>query len=302
MALLFIIYLTNMHKMLYNSYDYTFGGEAMPVAAIITNIKKDPNGLYTKKVAQILSGKYDIIFDSDYTDETICKMYEECDVAVVLGGDGTLLSAADMASLYNVPLLGINLGHLGFMADVEEKNIELSLKSFLDGEYKIDHRFMIDAFIEKKDGSKLTLTALNDVVVTRASYQRMVAFDIKVNGDNLATYQGDGLVVATPTGSTAYSMSAGGPVIDPSLEVCVITPVCPHTMSSKPVIVPGDAEIQIDFKSTFDDKAMLTADGKEGIRLCEGDVIKIKGSKRKLGLIRLLNRSFYDILNLKLQG
>ena len=274
----------------------------MPTAAIITNRKKDPNGLYTKKVADILKRKYTVLFDSDYSEDNIYKMFKESDVAVVLGGDGTLLSASDMASSFDVPLLGINLGHLGFMADVEEKNIEASLNTFLDGGYKIDRRFMIDAFIEKKDGSRLTISALNDIVVTRASYQRMVAFDIKVNGDNLATYQGDGLVVATPTGSTAYSMSAGGPVVDPSLEVCIITPVCPHTMSSKPVIVPGQAEIQIDFKSTFDDKAMLTADGKEGIGLCEGDVIKIKGSERKLGLIRLLNRSFYDILNLKLQG
>ncbi|MBQ6895169.1 MAG: NAD(+)/NADH kinase [Clostridia bacterium] len=274
----------------------------MPTAAIITNRKKDPDGLYTKKVADILKRKYTVLFDSDYSEDNIYKMFKESDVAVVLGGDGTLLSASDMASSFDVPLLGINLGHLGFMADVEEKNIEESLNTFLDGGYKIDRRFMIDAFIEKKDGSRLTISALNDIVVTRASYQRMVAFDIKVNGDNLATYQGDGLVVATPTGSTAYSMSAGGPVVDPSLEVCIITPVCPHTMSSKPVIVPGQAEIQIDFKSTFDDKAMLTADGKEGIGLCEGDVIKIKGSERKLGLIRLLNRSFYDILNLKLQG
>lgn len=288
--------------MLYNSYDYTFGGESVPTAAIITNRKKDPNGLYTKKVADILKRKYTVLFDSDYSEDDVYKMYEESDVAVVLGGDGTLLSASDKASSFDVPLLGINLGHLGFMADVEEKNIEASLDTFLDGGYKIDRRFMIDALIEKKDGSRLTISALNDIVVTRASYQRMVAFDIKVNGDNLATYQGDGLVVATPTGSTAYSMSAGGPVVDPSLEVCIITPVCPHTMSSKPVIVPGQAEIRIDFKSTFDDKAMLTADGKEGIGLCEGDVIKIKGSERKLGLIRLLNRSFYDILNLKLQG
>lgn len=279
-----------------------FGGEAVPTAAIITNPKKDTDGRYTKKVAAILEEKYSILYDKDFSSETIHKMYEEADVIIVLGGDGTLLSAADSASSFGVPMLGINLGHLGFMADVEENNIEASLKAFLKGEYTIDHRFMIDARIDKKDGSALRLSALNDIVVTRASYQRMVAFDIKVNGDHLATYQGDGLVVATPTGSTAYSMSAGGPVVDPSLDVCIITPVCPHTISSKPVIVPGSAEIQIDFKSTFDDKAMLTADGKEGIRLCEGDVIKINASDKTLGLIRLLNRSFYDILHHKLQG
>lgn len=274
----------------------------MPTAAIITNPKKDADGIYTKRVAAILKEKYDILYDKDFKKEDIHTMYEKADVIIVLGGDGTLLSAADSASSFGVPMLGINLGHLGFMADVEENSIEASLKAFLKGEYTTDRRFMIDATVNKKDGSVIKLSALNDIVVTRASYQRMVAFDIKVNGDHLATYQGDGLVVATPTGSTAYSMSAGGPVVDPSLDVCIITPVCPHTISSKPVIVPGNAEIRIDFKSTFDDKAMLTADGKEGIRLCEGDVIKINASSKTLGLIRLKSRSFYDILHHKLQG
>lgn len=274
----------------------------MPTAAIITNPKKDADGIYTKRVAAILKEKYDILYDKDYKKENIHTMYEESDVIIVLGGDGTLLSAADMASQYDVPMLGINLGHLGFMADVEEASIEASLEAFLKGEYTTDRRFMIDATVNKKDGSVIKLSALNDIVVTRASYQRMVAFDIMVNGHHLATYQGDGIVVATPTGSTAYSMSAGGPVVDPSLDVCIITPVCPHSIGSKPVIVPGSAEIQIDFKSTFDDKAMLTADGKDGIRLCEGDVIKINASQKTLGLIRLFNRSFYDLLHHKLQG
>ena len=274
----------------------------MPTAAIITNPKKDADGIYTKRVAAILKEKYDILYDKDFKKEDIHTMYEKADVIIVLGGDGTLLSAADSASSFGVPMLGINLGHLGFMADVEENSIEASLKAFLKGEYTTDRRFMIDATVNKKDGSVIKLSALNDIVVTRASYPRMVAFDIKVNGDHLATYQGDGLVVATPTGSTAYSMSAGGPVVDPSLDVCIITPVCPHTISSKPVIVPGNTEIQIDFKSTFDDKAMLTADGKEGIKLCEGDVIKINASGKTLGLIRLKSRSFYDILHHKLQG
>lgn len=273
----------------------------MSTIAVITNPKKDPQGTYTKKVAGILGRKHDVIFDKDFANSTDC-MYEKADVIVVLGGDGTLLSASEDAANHNVPVLGINLGHLGFMADVEIDTIDSALEEFLNDNYKIDYRFMTDAVIEKKDGSKQKITALNDIVVTRASYQRMVAFDIKVNGDPLATYQGDGIVVATPTGSTAYSMSAGGPLVDPGLEVCIITPVCPHTMSSKPVIVPGNYEIEIEFKSTFDDKAMLTADGKEGIGLSEGDIIKIKGSEKKLGLIRLADRSFYEILNRKLQG
>lgn len=273
----------------------------MPTAAIVTNIHKDPERVITKKVAQILQQKYEIIYDKDYSENSIHAMYQNADVIVVLGGDGTLLASARYASLYATPILGINLGNLGFMADVELTNLEKALDAFMQGEYTIDNRFMIDATIKKSTGANETISALNDVVVTRASYQRMVAFDVSVNGDHLASYQGDGLVVSTPTGSTAYSMSAGGPIVDPLLDVCVITPVCPHTMSSKPVIVPGNAKIEIKFKSTFDDMAMVTADSQAGIRLNEGDIITIKGSEKTTGLIKLCNKSFYDILNRKLQ-
>lgn len=272
----------------------------MPVAAIITNKTKDARFEITAMVADILSAKYDVIFDTDYDD--MQKLSKGADVLVVLGGDGTILGAAREASVSGVPILGINLGNLGFMADVELENLEEALNAFLRGEFEIESRFMIDACLEKTSGENVMLTALNDIVVTRASYQRMVDIDVRVDGDDLAHYQGDGLVVSTPTGSTAYSMSAGGPIVDPGLDVCIITPVCPHTMSSKPVIVPGDAEIEIKFKSTFNDKAMLTADGQAGIGLNEGDVIKIKGSEKTTRLIKLSKHSFYELVNIKLQG
>lgn len=273
----------------------------MPIAAIVTNKTKDNDGKITQKVAAILQKKYDILYDSDFDKYNIHKMYEKADVIVTLGGDGTLLSTAKYASEYDIPILGINLGNLGFMTDVELENADEALEKFLQNNYKTEKRFMIDAIVTRSNGQKETLCALNDVVVTRASYQRMVAFDVFVNSDHLATYQGDGLVVATPTGSTAYSMSAGGPVVDPGLDVCIITPVCPHTMSSKPVIVPGNATIDIVFKSTFDDMAMVTADGQSGITLGEGDVITIKGSDKTAGIIKTSNISFCEILNRKLQ-
>ncbi len=272
----------------------------MPTAAIITNKTKDADGRITARVSDILKNKYDIIFDRDY--DNLHSLLKSADVLVVLGGDGTLLGAARAAAVCEVPILGINLGNLGFMADVELANLDRALNAFMQGEFRIENRFMIDASILKSTGETVKLSALNDIVVTRASYQRMVAFDVLVNGDDLAHYQGDGIVVSTPTGSTAYSMSAGGPIVDPSLDVCVITPVCPHTMASKPVIVPGSAEIEIKFKSTFDDMAMLTADGQAGITLSEGDIIRIKGSEQTTKLIKLKEHSFYELVNLKLQG
>lgn len=272
----------------------------MPTAAIVTNKTKDKDGKITQKIASVLQEKYDVLYDGDFDNDNIHKMYERADVIVTLGGDGTLLGTAKYASAYNIPILGINLGNLGFMTDVEAENAREALEKFLKNDYKIEKRFMVDALVTRQNGQKEMLCALNDIVVTRASYQRMVAFDVFVNGDHLATYQGDGLVVATPTGSTAYSMSAGGPVVDPGLDVCIITPVCPHTMSSKPVIVPGIATIDIVFKSTFDDMAMVTADGQSGITLGEGDIITIKGSDKTTGIIKTSNISFCEILNRKL--
>lgn len=274
----------------------------MQSVAIITNFKKDIDGKVTKRCEEILKKKFNVLFcdgkDEKETDEILKKVVG----AVIIGGDGTILSSAHLGAKNKVPLLGVNMGHMGFLADVELSELENALDAFVKGNYAIEERFMLSATLVKSDGSKKSLTALNDLVISRASYTRMVALDVWVDNHFVASYVGDGVVVATPTGSTAYSLSAGGPVVDTSLCVSIITPVCPHTMNSKPLIVPGDAKICIKFKNTFDDVSMLTSDGQRALETSDGDVILIEGSPLKARLIKVSDRCFYEILQKKLQS
>lgn len=273
----------------------------MQTVAIITNRKKDSGGGVTALCADILSSKYNLAFCDGTNDEETKNTLSGCIAAIVIGGDGTILLAANAAASCGVPVLGINMGNVGFLADVELAELEGALRAFADGKYNIEERFMLCASVAGKD-SLPPLTALNDLVISRASYTRMVALDVLVDGHFLASYVGDGVVVATPTGSTAYSLSAGGPVVDPSLDACIITPVCPHTLSSKPIIVPGSAEITIRFHAAFDDISMLTSDGQHSIKISDSDEIVIKASPLKTKLIKVSGRCFYEIFNKKLQG
>ncbi len=274
----------------------------MSVAAVITNRNKDSAGAVTAKVSSVLKNKYDIISIDGTDDVRTEDAIGKANVAIVLGGDGTILGVSRFAARHGVPIIGINLGTLGFLADVELAEIDGALNKFMNGEYRIDERFMLEAHVKCESGGGESFTALNDIVISRASYRRMVALDVEVDGHFLASYDGDGVVVATPTGSTAYSMSAGGPVVEPSLGVCVITPICCHTMSSRPMIVPGGSKINIKFRGTFDDMSMLTADGQRGFKLSDGDEITVSASDKTLKLIKISDMGFYELLGKKLHG
>ena len=272
----------------------------MDKIAIITNKLKDCDGKLTNFCVEILKSQFDIsLVDGRAYDETLTAVSGAV-AAIVIGGDGTILSASLAAAQCNTPVLGINLGHLGFLADVELSELKNALEAFCRGEYKVEQRFMLEAVLRAKDGTETVLPALNDIVISRASYTRMIALDVLVDGHFLASYVGDGLVISTPTGSTAYSLSAGGPVVDPALDVSVITPVCPHTLNSKPVIISGDACITVNFHGTFDDVSMLTTDGQRGIQISEGDTVSVRASKLKTRLIKISDRSFYEILHKKI--
>ncbi len=282
------------------AHNFVKRGFLMDRIAIITNKLKDSDGKITKICVGILESEFDIsLVDGRGFDETL-NAVSGAAAAIVIGGDGTILSASLAAARCNVPILGINLGHLGFLADVELSELKDALRAFCRGEYKIEQRFMLEAVLRAKDGTETVLPALNDIVISRASYTRMIALDVLVDGHFLASYVGDGVVVSTPTGSTAYSLSAGGPVVDPALNVSIITPVCPHTLNSKPVIISGDASITINFHETFDDVSMLTTDGQTGIRISEGDTVTVRASRLKTQLIKISDRCFYEILHKKL--
>ena len=224
----------------------------------------------------------------------------DIDVAIVLGGDGTMLANARRCSMVSIPMLGINLGRLGFMTEADEDGMETVLNKLVQGDYTVEQRMMIEACIINSDGKSDAMQALNDIVISRASVSRLVDISISVDGDILGCYRGDGAIIATPTGSTAYSLSAGGPIVAPLLEAMIVTPICPHTTSARSIITPADKIITISLGKEQNLDAMLTIDGQEGVMLKHDDIVEIKKSAYSTRLVKLSGRSFYDVLRQKL--
>lgn len=261
---------------------------------VITNPDKDIGDIYTNKIKSFLNGKCTMVLTDSYSD--LREALLGADAAIVLGGDGTILRCAGEAAKTSTPILGINLGNLGFLADVETADIETALDKLLNGNYIVEERFMLDAEIIREARTVEKVSALNDIVVSRSSFKRIVATDIYVDDCFAAHYDGDGIIVATPTGSTGYSLSAGGPIVDSSVFASIITPICPHTAFSTPMVVPGTKIIKIKFKDSFSQCSMLTVDGQQGYDLEPEDTVVIKASDKKTGLIKFDNSNFYEML------
>ena len=261
---------------------------------IVTNTSKDVDLKYTKYICEFLKNKCLITQIID-----VAKLegaLSGADALIVLGGDGTILSCARQASVFNVPIMGINLGTLGFLAEVEVGEIDAALNKLLNGDYVVEERFMLDASIIRSGNSVAEVSALNDIVVSRSSYRRIISVDVYIDDSFAGHYDGDGLIVSTPTGSTGYNLSAGGPIADSSLFVSIITPICPHSSFSRPIVVPGTKTVKICLRDNFSQCSMLTTDGQSGMDLEADDVVVIKASERKTGLIRVTDMDFYDKL------
>lgn len=220
-------------------------------------------------------------------------------LVIVLGGDGTLLSAARVVAGRNIPLFAINLGHLGFLTSISSADLFPELERALRGEHRIGHRRMVDCELVRSDRVIANYSALNDVVITKSELARMIDLDTHVDNHFVAAYKADGLIIATPTGSTAYSLSAGGPVIFPSVAAFCITPICPHMLTNRPVIVPDTSVIQI--LSHSEDGTFLTIDGQVGEPLEKGDRIVCRSSPNSIQLIRPPKMLFFDVLREKLK-
>ena len=199
-----------------------------------------------------------------------------------------------------MPVLGINLGKVGYLAEIEPEKIEDSLQRFLDGKYKIEERFMIKAEINHNGSVIKKYNALNDIVVCSSWFKKLVSMDLYVDDSFVASYDADGIIVATPTGSTAYSLSAGGPITDSGMELMIVTPICAHTLSSRPVIVPKDKKITIEVKKNKNRKSALIVDGQDTAELEAGDKLEISASYMKAKFIRINGMNFYEILRKKL--
>jgi len=221
------------------------------------------------------------------------------DLIVVLGGDGTLLSMARMVGDPSVPILGVNLGGLGFLTATTLEELFPALDAVFAGEIVLDDRMMLAARV-MRGGERLTqYVALNDVVITKSAMSRIINLSVSVEGQYATAYRADGLIIATPTGSTAYSLSAGGPILFPTMEAVVITPICSHTLTDRPVVLPGSQRIEVTLLT--DQDVMLTIDGQEGLALREHDRVEVWQAVPRARLVRFPQKHFFSVLRAKLK-
>ncbi len=225
------------------------------------------------------------------------------DLILVLGGDGSLMRAAHRAAMLRIPLLCVNFGRLGYLAELEVDEIGL-LAQLFSGEYRIERRMMLAITPKKKDARNETLyIALNDAVLSHGRVPRLLETEVLCGGRSLGRYHSDGFIVATPTGSTAYSLSAGGAVLDPSLQGIALTPICPHSLLARPIVVPADSDIELRYRCPVRENAYLTVDGEEVSEILPGECVGVRRSPLTADLIRLKKekeKSFYDILREKM--
>lgn len=221
------------------------------------------------------------------------------DLVVVLGGDGTLLSAVRALDGCEVPVLGVNLGRLGFLTEIALDELYPSLERLLTGQVVVEPRTMLACSVERSGCLVGEHHVLNDVVLNKGALARISDFSVWVDGRHLSTYRSDGFIVATPTGSTAYNLSAGGPIVSPDLAAFVLTPICPHTLTHRPILVPDSAEVELHLEFKNGD-IFITLDGQQGVELENGDVVRVSKSPRRMMLVRSPSQDFFQVLRSKL--
>lgn len=229
------------------------------------------------------------------------KLLVAADFALVMGGDGTLLRAGRVMSRAGVPMLAVRFGKFGFLTDTEPADVRAALEEVLEGRYRIEERMMLETTALRSDKRLSSALALNDVVIAKGPLARMLRLGTHVSGKYISTYEADGLIVATPTGSTAYSLSAGGPLVTPELKVIIITPICPHTLNARSLIIASKEKVEVVVESDPGDVVVLTIDGQLGIPLEAGDRVSVQESKSKAKLIHVGEGTFYDKLQTRLR-
>ncbi|MBP3477651.1 MAG: NAD(+)/NADH kinase [Lachnospiraceae bacterium] len=270
---------------------------------LITNEGKDPEGIYTKRIAEYIRkhGGDAVCVDGErFSDEQLPG--ESVDCILVLGGDGTLLRAARNMMDNDIPLLGINLGTLGYLAEVESANLEAALDQLLRDDFTREERMMLVGQVDKQ-GTGEENFALNDIVISRCGSLQILTFHIYVNGQFLNSYSADGIIVATPTGSTGYNMSAGGPIVEPCARLLLLTPICPHTLNTRSIILAPEDEIRIEIPQGRDGHLQTVEanfDGSHKIILQTGDHIVISKAAKTTGILKLNTESFLSVLHKKM--
>jgi NAD+ kinase len=274
---------------------------------IVANIEKEKIADHVKSLKKWLEERgVKVFLEKEISGKTALdggltwdELARKSELVVVLGGDGTMLRTARYLTGHKVPILGINMGSFGYLTEVNLNEIHSTLKLIISGKLVTEKRMMLDVSI--KHGKTVTNlgSVLNDVVINRGDLSRMNELELEVNGRYLTTYKGDGLIVSTPTGSTAYSLSAGGPIVFPGKDLIIINPICPHTLTNRPIIFSEDSNLKITLWSK-DKGAMLTLDGQEAYKIKSGDVVTVKRSKHATMLVLSPYRSYGEILRSKL--
>ncbi len=284
----------------------------MDTFIIIPNVNKDDNLEVTQLLIHWLEvNQYKIILPNHVAQSLnkpygadLNSVYKEADCAIILGGDGTIIHSARELAEYSIPILGINLGHLGFLAEVEKGDAVHTLKQVVKGHYSMQKRMMLDAHLCCDESTKKIGHALNDIVITRSrSLSRILRFKIYVNHTLVNAYSADGVIISTPTGSTAYNLSAGGPLLNPKDEMIIITPICPHSLYSRSIVLSKEDIVKIVIaqdERLIDQDIMLTIDGQEGRVLKENEEVLITKSKYYTSLITTGQNNYYELLRKKL--
>lgn len=277
--------------------------------ALIPNLSKQDAKLHTARIiaklqqigAQVLlQNNFQTIFSefSVTTYQTYAQLYQECDIIVAVGGDGTIIRAAKSAAMLNKPILGINVGRLGFVAGLEKHELHY-LEALASASYDIEERMMIQVKYQDHGETK-TDYIINEAVIARGALSKIIDFQVFSNGVTTGEYRADGLILATPTGSTAYSLSAGGPVMDPSMQCLLLTPICPHSLFSRTVVFGDQSRLCIQASSLYHSDIFLTLDGEQSVEVHEGDEIEFFRSPISVKMIRLKKNNFYNVLREKL--
>lgn len=272
---------------------------------IIPNDNKDVELTVTKKLIDILKNNANLFMENKFSalgDGIIYlgdELFEEADFVITLGGDGTILEVIEHCGDKNIPIMGINLGRVGFMAEVDVCDMESACRALLLGDYKIEKRMMMEVLV-KSDLKASHYYALNDIVVSKSD-SSMILIEMYSEEEKINEYKADGLIIATPTGSTGYSLSAGGPVCEPTMELFIASPICAHELHARPALMPSEKPLYISLSDELGHNALITLDGKPKQKISLGDEVMITKSKHYTQIVKIRNESFYDVLTQKLK-
>ncbi|MEG2669709.1 MAG: NAD(+)/NADH kinase [Oscillospiraceae bacterium] len=275
--------------------------------AIVPNTLRDVNLHETRQVIKLLKTNHKVFLDEELKNTKIenvvylpkAEMLKNADFIVVLGGDGTILDIAVDAAMFDIPIIGINLGHLGFLSQAEKGDVSI-FEDIFAGKYSITKCMMLHVSITKNGEDIASFIALNDVVVSGGEYSKIINVSAAVNGTGCGAYSADGIIVASAVGSTAYSLSAGGAIMHPDLDAMIITPICPHILQARSIVIPGNDFVEINVNPPYRTEAIVSVDGKKVHTLNSDESVKITKSKYTTSLMRLEQRNFFDILREKL--